>query len=97
MDPVKGKEEKMGLRLADGQDKNIPHMPTVWTAEDVMRFFRLPSEDMARRRIAKLERGGAKVRVPEAVAGRRLLVYARRLLEAAGLSEEEMRAVLGAS
>lgn len=69
--------------------------PSLWAAADVANFFRLPTADMARRFIGKLEKGGVTLRVPGQVSGRRFLVYAPRLLKAAGLSEEEIRAALG--
>ncbi len=80
--------------VTDGETVNPSLARAVWDAADVAAFFHLPSVDMARRRIAKLEKGGAALRVPEAIAGRKTLVYAHRLLQAAGMSEAEIRAAL---
>ena len=82
------------LRMVGEEAPKPPPGVAVWTAADVQRFFNLPSEDMARRRIAKLEKGGTSLRVPEIIAGRKCLVYAARLLQAAQLSEAEIQAVL---
>lgn len=75
----------------------VDERPILWTAADVAKFLRLPSEDMARRRVLDMERKGARLRVPAAICGRRFLVHAARLLAAAGFTEAEIRRTLEAA
>lgn len=75
----------------------LPALATItWSPADVAKFLRT-SEELSRRRIAALEAAGAKLRVPAALAGRRVLIFASRFLEAAGLSEAEIQAALGSA
>ncbi|GEM_PF-5703456 len=77
--------------------RSVDERPILWTAADVAKFLRLPSEDMARRRVLDMERKGARLRVPAAICGRRFLVHAARLLAAAGFTEAEIRHALEAA
>ena len=82
------------LRVLPGDPAKASPLPCVtWTPADVASFLKT-SEEIARRKIKQLETNGQQLRVPPAVAGRRCLVYAARFLRAAGLSDDEIRAVL---
>lgn len=79
------------LRIVPGEASVLPVV--TWTPADVAAFLKT-SEELARRKVKALEAKGHVLRVPTAMAGRRVLIFAGRFLAAAGLSESEIRSVL---